>query len=98
MDASNPPFHYMVTLPLSSQLLVLPLNERIAEDMDTQSEELLGPLVFSTCQVLMRYKGISKSDTIMTGTDEFEVTLRRDLDNTLIHSLKIVLYSRMQKS
>jgi hypothetical protein len=59
------------------------LNERIAEDMDTQSEELLGPLVFSTCQVLMHYKEISKSDTIMSGmiveTDEFEVTLSEGL-------------------
>lgn len=59
------------------------LNEKIAEELDTHSEKLLGPLAFSTCQVLMRYKGISKSNTIMTGmildTDEFEVTLSEGL-------------------
>lgn len=59
------------------------LNEDLATEMDTQSEELLRPLVFWTCQVLTRYKGLSKSDTIMSGkildTNEFEVTLSEGL-------------------
>jgi hypothetical protein len=59
------------------------LNEGIAEDMYPDLDELLKPLVDSTCGVLGHYKIYSKSNPIMQGqildTGEFEVNLSSGL-------------------
>lgn len=63
------------------------LNEGIAQDMYPEYEEMLRPLVFSTCQVLDHYKHLSKHSTIMTGnildTNEFEVMLSEGLGSLI---------------
>ncbi|MCI0768544.1 hypothetical protein [Bacillus sp. TL12] len=59
------------------------LNEKIASDMYPFYEEMLKPIVHSTCQVLSRYKRFSKSNTIMTSTildnNQLEVMLSEGL-------------------
>ena len=59
------------------------LNEAIAADMYHDVDEKIKPLVHACGETLLRYKRLSKSDTIMDGhilvTGEFEVMLSKGL-------------------
>ncbi|WP_332633131.1 hypothetical protein [Halalkalibacter flavus] len=59
------------------------LNEEIARDMYPDLEEMLRPLVLSTCTVLEHYRMYRASNPIMKGqildTGEFEVNLSSGL-------------------
>lgn len=59
------------------------LNEEIAKDMYPDLEEMLRPLVESTCQVLEPFKVYNKEKTIFSGVihddGQLEVTLSKGL-------------------
>ncbi|MDA2164264.1 hypothetical protein PDN54_29515 [Bacillus cereus group sp. Bc252] len=61
------------------------LNEKIAFDMSPHHEEMLRPLVQSTCQILDRYKQFSQNDIVMTSNifdnDKLGIMLSEGLGN-----------------
>jgi len=59
------------------------LNEAIAADMYQDMDDKIKPLVYNCCEILLGYRDLSVSNTIMDGnflvTGEFEVMLSKGL-------------------